>query len=59
VLKWPFFSQNRKSSDLQAELNDLEQKADLQQACRPNRGKSDWEITIISLQKANLLSEQV
>ncbi len=39
VPKWPDSSQNRKLSDFQAEMNDLGQKVDLQQAYRPKSRK--------------------
>jgi hypothetical protein len=37
--KWPNSSQNRKLSDFQAEMNDLGQKVDLQQAYRTKSRK--------------------
>jgi hypothetical protein len=49
VPKWLNSSQNLKVSDFQAEMNDLGQKVDLQQAYRPKSWKSDLEITTISL----------
>ena len=49
VPKWPNSSQNRKLSDFQAEMNDLGQKVDLQQAHRPKSWKNDWDIATISL----------
>jgi hypothetical protein len=39
VPKWPNSSQNRKLSDFQAEMNDLGQEVDLQQAYRPKSRK--------------------
>jgi len=41
VPKWPDSSQNRKLSDFQAEMNDLGQKVDLQQAYRP-KSRKKW-----------------